>query len=65
MFPNQNISVKDVTQAYIQVHDLQRDVNVKPADQFNLLKDTYLKLLKPLYAYQNQGIHGSINTKNS
>lgn len=40
MFPYHNIWLQDVTQGYIQGHDLQRRVNVKPADNFNLPEDT-------------------------
>lgn len=49
MFPDHNIWLQHVTQVYIKVHDIQRDVYVKHSDQFNLPQDAYLELLKPLY----------------
>ena len=49
------IWLQDVTQAYIQGYDLQRDVYITPSDEFKLPKDMYLKLLKPLYGLSESG----------
>lgn len=43
MFPNDKICLHDVTQAYKQGQGLQWDSYVKPADQFNLPNDKFLK----------------------
>lgn len=40
---------------YIQGQYLQRDVYFKPAEQFNLPHDTYLKLRKPFYGLSESG----------
>lgn len=65
MSPNHIFWLQDFTEAYIQRHDLQRDIYVKLADQFKLSQDSYLKLLKNYKDYLNQEIHGSVNTNNS
>lgn len=49
MFSDHKIWLQNVTHPYIEEHDPQRDVYVEPAEQFNLLRDTYLELLNPLY----------------
>ena len=49
------IWLQDVTQAYIQGYDLQREVYIKPTEHFQLKPNTYLKLLKPLYGLSESG----------
>lgn len=46
---------QDVKQAYIQAHDLARDVYVIPDQRFNLASNIVLKLLKPLYGLTESG----------
>lgn len=43
------VQFQDITQAYIQGYDMERDVYMKPATEFKLDPDTQLKLLKQLY----------------
>ena len=46
---------QDVTQSYIQGHDLTRDVYVRPAKEFGLPSNVLLKLEKPLYGLSESG----------
>lgn len=57
-----NVWVQDVTHAYIQVYDLEWDVYIKAAAQFQLPTDTYLKLLKTNTEFQNLKPLGSKST---
>lgn len=47
MFLDHKTWLQDITQAYIQGHDLQLDVYLKIANRLNLPQDKYWKLLKP------------------
>lgn len=47
---------KDVNQAYIQAHDLERDVYVIPYPLFGLPIHIVLKLLNPLYGLTKWGL---------
>lgn len=44
MFPEHKICRQKFTHAYIQEHDLQLGVYIRPFDHFNLSQDKYLKL---------------------
>lgn len=52
---NLEVWEKDVSQAYIQDHDMKRDLYVKHAAEFKLGKGTRLKLLKPLNRLSESG----------
>lgn len=49
MLPEHKNWLQDVTRVWIQGHEFQCDVYVKPANQFNQRQDIYLKLLKSFY----------------
>lgn len=60
-----NICAQYVTQAYIQVYDLERDLYIKPAEQFKLAPESSLSFLNLYMAYTNLDIPGSNNTRTS
>lgn len=55
IFPSHKIWFQDITQAYIKGQDLQREFYLEPDDQFKLPRNTYLKLLNPLYGLSKSG----------
>lgn len=54
---NLEVRPQDVTKAFIQGHQMQRDVYVKNTAQFKLERGMLLKILKPLYGLSKSGDH--------